>query len=123
MTIPNDIDSEGKYTNESIKIVLESIEVAPGECAQLVLVPDVPMKTARLYMSPRNTNVQIEGLYWDNINLVPGQQPVQLDFFRFGLTMEVDVTPEKPIKIVFSNNDTNSVTVGASLVSAEGQED
>lgn len=97
------------------QIVCESIEVAPEGRAELVLVPDVPVRKPRLFMSPKGANIKIESVFHGHSDLLKCDG-IPLEHFRFGIELDITASHDEPVKIVFINQGNLPTLVGASLV-------
>ena len=100
-------------------VTFESIEVDPGERAEIILSPKVPLRRPVLFMS---LSVQTGKLTIEEAT--HGRSPIftdnmSIDNFHFGRQIDAVVTSDEPIKIVMMNLDGHRNKVGASLVASE----
>ena len=106
------------------KVEFESIDLAPGERAEIVLAPKRPIRSPMLFMSStvKNNQVLVEEITHSRVPILVSRDQY-LDSFRFGHKVDLLVTESEPIKIVLVNNGATRTLVGASLIANEQKED
>ena len=110
----NDVITTPTVLSESTSVEFESIELDAGKRGEIVLCPSkAAMLNPTLYMSCQGGKIAIEDVYHDQITLPGRWTPETL---RMGFLLDVTVSREKPIKIVFTNLGPERANVGASLV-------
>lgn len=110
----DDVTTVPTVLSESTSVEFESIELDANTRGEIVLSPTkAAMLNPTLYMSCRGGKIAIEDVYHDQITL-PGRWTSEA--LRMGCRLDVTVSREAPIKIVFTNLGPERANVGASLV-------
>jgi hypothetical protein len=120
----DDIDTAPVVMRGDTRVVFESIDLAPGDRAELVLSPDRPLLNPILFMSStvKASVVVVEAILHGHMPIFD-KEHVTIDQLRFGKATGLTITESEPIKIVVVNTSSARTTVGASLVMNEQQPD
>lgn len=125
-----DIDTAPVIMKDDTHVTFESIELAPGDRAEIVLAPRRPVVAPVLFVSStqKDSSIVIEQIvHGDRAESATqvfggetpgshGSQTLSLDSLRFGRQLDLIVTENEPIKILVANSGRFKTTVGASLV-------
>jgi hypothetical protein len=117
MKSQDDIDTAPIIVKGDANVEFESIDLGPGERAEIILAPERAMRSPALFMSnsDRECKVTIE-------QIIHGRSPIftrgyqEIDSFRFGQPTNLTITTSEPIKIIVVNAGERKTVVGASLV-------
>jgi hypothetical protein len=120
----DEIDTTPVVMKNDTRVTFESIELGPGERAEIVLSPDRPLRCPILFMSTtvKHSVVVIEQVMHGRAQIFD-KENVTIEQLRFGRPTGLTVTESEPIKIIVANTGTTKTTVGASLVMNEQQQD
>jgi hypothetical protein len=120
----DEIDTNPIVMKDSTKVEFESIDLAPGERAEIILAPKRPLRCPVLFMSStvKNNQVVVEEVTHSRVPILVSRDQ-QLDSFRFGQKIDLLITESEPVKIVLVNNGTTRTLVGASLIANEQEQD
>jgi hypothetical protein len=113
----DDIVTEPVVVKDDLNVTFESVELAPGDRAEIVLSPKQPLRCPTLFMSntAKESTITIEQLYHGRTAIFANEH-LTLEQLRFGKPTHITVTESEPIKIVIVNSSPLKTTVGASLV-------
>jgi hypothetical protein len=119
----DDIVTEPVVVKDDLNVTFESVELAPGDRAQLILSPERPLRFPILFMSnaQKESTVAVEQIMHGRTAIFENEH-VTLEQLRFGIPTSLMVTESEPIKIVVVNTSPLKTTVGASLVVNEQAE-
>jgi len=120
--MPNqdDIDTAPVILRDDTNVTFESIELAPGDRAEIVLSPKRPVANAVLFVSStqRDSAVVIEQVLHGGIAIF-GEDRLTIEQLKYGKKIDFIVTESEPLAVVVSNPSPLKTTVGASLVTNE----
>ena len=116
----DEIDTAPVVMRDDVKVTFESIELAPGERAELVLSPERPLRCPILFMSStmKGSTITIEQIVHGHAAIFE-RENLSINQLRFGKATGLTITESEPIKIVIINTSPFKTTVGASLVMNE----
>lgn len=120
----NDIDTAPVLMKENTQVTFESIELPPGDRAELVLSPERALRCPILFLSSTNkdSTIVIEQIVHGRTAIFD-RENITLEQLRFGKATGLTVTESEPIKIIVINTSPFKTTVGASLVTNESVQD
>jgi hypothetical protein len=120
----DEVDTAPVLFKDDTRVTFESIELSPGERAELVLIPDRPLRNPILFMSStqKESDVAIEQVLHGHTAIFV-REKLTLDQLRFGKAAGLTVTENEPIKIIVVNVGPFKTTVGASLVANTTSQD
>lgn len=112
----DDIDTGPTLIRRATDITSDSIEIEPGERAEIVLCPERAMRSPILLMSSsyRNNQVVIEAVLHGRAPIL--REDREVESFRLGRLTDLTVTASEPIKIIIANTSDKGTIVSASLV-------
>lgn len=113
----DEIDTAPVVMKDDTHVTFESIELLPGDRAELVLAPSRPVCRPVLFVSStqKDSAVVIEQISHGRSAIFEGEN-LNIENMRFGKQTEFIVTPSEPIIVLVSNPSPLKTTVGASLV-------
>lgn len=119
----DEIDTAPVVARDDTRVTFESIDLAPGDKAELVLAPDRPIRNPILFMSNtvKESSVVVEQILHGRTAIFE-REHLTIDQLRFGKPTYLMVTESEPIVIVVINNSPLRTTVGASLVTNQQTE-
>ena len=110
----DDVITSPTVLSESTSVEFESIELEVNTRGEIVLCPTkAAMLNPTLYMSCQGGKITIEDIYHNQITL-PGKWTPEM--LRMGFPLDMTVSREASVKIVFTNLGPGKANVGASLV-------
>jgi len=120
----DEIDTTPVVMKSDTRVTFESIELAPGDRAELVLSPERPLRNPILFMSStvKNSVIVVEAILHGRTPIFD-KEHITIEQLRFGRPTGLTITESEPIKIIVSNTSFVRTTVGASLVMNEQQSD
>lgn len=113
---PDDIDTEPVLSRVGSIVEFESIGIGPGERGEIVLSPEILMRTPTLFASIRGADCYVEEIVHGHNSVCAGQWPIEA--FRFGKPLPIDVAKGETIKVIVANHGSEPAVVGASLVAS-----
>jgi len=120
----DEIDTNPIVMKDDTKVEFESIDLAPGERAEIILAPKRPLRSPTLFMSStvKDNQVVVEEVTHSRVPILVSRDQ-QLDSFRFGHKVDLLITESEPIKIVLVNCGATRTLVGASLIANDQKQD
>lgn len=117
MKIQDDIDTAPVIIRDDTKVTFESIELSPGDKAELILAPERPLRYPTLFMSNsvKESTIAIDQILHGRTAIFE-RENLTLDQLRYGKPTHLTITESEPIIIVVINTSPLRTTVGASLV-------
>jgi hypothetical protein len=112
----DDEDTDPTLIRRATDITSESIEIEPGERAEIVLCPDRAMRSPILLMSSsyRNSRIIVEEVTHGRVPIF--REDREVENFRRGRLTDLTVTANEPITIIVANTSNKRTTLGASLM-------
>ena len=124
--MPNqdEIDTAPVVMRDDTHVTFESIELSPGDRAELVLSPEKPVRSPVLFVSStqKDSTVIVEQILHGRTAIFE-REGLTLEKLRFGKKVDLTITAEEPIVVVVANPSPLKTTVGASLVTNEPEDD
>ena len=116
----NDIDTAPVLMKENTQVTFESIDLPPGDKAELVLSPVRALRCPILFLSSTNksSTIVVEQIFHGR-SAIFEHENLTVEQLRFGKATGLTVTESEPIKIIVINASPFQTTVGASLVTNE----
>lgn len=116
----DDTETTPTLLKDEVSVTFESIDLNPGERAELVLCPMKAVRGSRLFMSNSNkdSTVNVEQVFHGRAAIFT-QETLRFDSFRYGRKISMTVSDSEPLKIVVVNSSPLRTTVSASLASSE----
>jgi hypothetical protein len=113
----DDIDTTPVVVKDDLHVTFESVDLAPGDRAEIVLSPERPLRSPILFMSnsEKGSTVTIEQIVHGRTTIFD-REHLTIDQLRYGKPTGLTVTEDEPIKIIVVNVGSSRTTVGASLV-------
>ena len=120
----DEIDTAPVVVKDDLRVTFESVELAPGDRAEIVLAPERPLLSPILFMSTtqKESTVTVEQIVHGYTAIFEGEN-LTLDQLRFGKPTRLTITESEPIKIVIVNTSPFKTTIGASLVANDQSSD
>ena len=124
MKTQDDIDTAPVVVKDDLHVTFESVELAPGDRAEIVLAPERPLRCPILFMSncEKTSTVTIEQIV-HGCTAIFEREHVTIDQLRYGKPTHLTITEDEPIKVIVVNTSPLKTTVGASLVVNEQSQD
>lgn len=120
----DEIDTAPVVVKDDLNVTFESVELAPGDRAQIILSPEKPLRFPILFMSntQKESTVSIEQILHGRTAIYE-EEHLTVEQLRYGKSTKLMVTESEPIKIVVINTSPLKTTVGASLVANKQADD
>jgi hypothetical protein len=120
----DEIDTTPTILKDETSVTFESIDLNPGDRAELVLCPMKAVRNSRLFMSSSNkdSTVNVEQVFHGR-SAIFTQETLRFDSFRYGRKIPMTVSNSEPLKIIVINSSPLRTTVSASLASSEATSD
>lgn len=124
MKSQDEIDTAPVFFKDDSRVTFESIELSPGDRAELVLAPERPLRDPILFMSntQKESTIAVEQILHGKTAIFE-REKLTLDQLRYGKATGLTITENEPIKIIVINTSPFKTTVGASLVANEKAQD
>jgi len=115
----DDADTEPVIVQDNARSEFRSVLVDPGAEVEVVVGPEQPMQDPLLFLStnPRDAKAIVAKIVLGGVELVSERSPISE--YKFGHPTRGEVSSERPIKIFLSNESSEQVRIGASLVVGE----
>jgi hypothetical protein len=116
----DEIDTAPVIIKDNPRVTHESIDISPNERAEIILAPARAVRRPTLYMSNefKSCQVIVEQITHGRSPIV-SRENQEIDYFRFGMKLDVTVTDSEPVKIVIVNVGNRRTSIGAYLVAHE----
>lgn len=120
----DEIDTTPTILKDETSVTFESIDLNPGERAEIVLAPMTAVRDSRLFMSNSNkdSTVNIEQVLHGRAAIFL-RETMLFESFRYGRKIPMTVSDSEPLKILVVNTSPLRTTVSASLASSEDAPD
>jgi hypothetical protein len=119
----DEVDTVPIVLNDATHVTFESIELSPGDRAEIVLSPETALRCPILFLSctPKEGVIAVEQIIHGRTAIFE-KPPTTLDQLRFGKPTGLTVTESEPIKVIVTNTGSVKTTIGASLVANNSKE-
>ena len=118
-----DVDTVPIMLQDDSHVTFESIELSPGDRAEIVLSPETAFRCPVLFLSssPKDSTITVEQVIHGRTAIFE-KPPATLEQLRFGRPTGLTVTDSEPIKVIVTNTGSVKTTIGASLVANNPKE-
>lgn len=119
----DEIETTPILLHDATHVTFESIDLCPGDRAEIVLSPETALRCPVLFLSctPNDSVITVEQIIHGRTAIFE-KSPATLEQLRFGKTTDLTVTESEPIKVIVTNTGSIKSTISASLVANNSKE-